>query len=109
LINLLGWMFRVLARNIHPNVVILGPVSDAEVADPDARGCPPHDPGNTRIGVMRRLITPILVFAGHSTIGLFEVVELARHGPGAYCARRVGVARLNAAGDHHERRGHRRA
>jgi hypothetical protein len=43
-------MFRVLARNIHPIVVILGPVSDAEVADPDARGCPPT---NTRVDKRR--------------------------------------------------------
>jgi hypothetical protein len=54
LINLLGWMFRARTRNIHPIVVILASVSDAEVADPDARGC---SPANTRVDKRRTRIT----------------------------------------------------
>jgi hypothetical protein len=63
LINLLGWMFRVLARNMHPNVVILGPVSDAEVADPDARGCLPT---NTRVDKRRPRIARHPLWHGKS-------------------------------------------
>jgi hypothetical protein len=63
LINLLEWMFRVLARNMHPNVVILGPVSDAEVADPDARGCLPT---NTRVDKRRTRIARHPLWHGKS-------------------------------------------
>jgi hypothetical protein len=61
LVDLLGWMFRVLARNIHPNVVILGPVSDAEIADPDTRGCLGPDTGvvsGPAAGAVRRRLGP---------------------------------------------------